>query len=117
MYTSWKSAKRLIFLCFFSVALTGCFHQEHSLHPDALKAVPYKGGEKLVFMSISGKIDTIFIQSTTSAMVKDGDPFGINPDKFEHKRVAYTTSRIKEPQGLLYLSSWDTTFQINFKKP
>jgi hypothetical protein len=115
MYTSWKSAKQLIFLCFFSVTLTGCFHQEHSLHPDALKAIPYKGGEKLVFMSISGKIDTIFIQSTTSAMIKGGDPFSINPDKFEHKRVAYTTGRIKEPQGLLYLSSWGTTYQMNFE--
>lgn len=107
--------RHLLFTFILCIFLGGCFHKEHRLHPNALKVMPYAGAEKLVYISSNSIRDTLFIKGTSSAMVKGGDPFSINPDTFENIRLEYTTSSNANPQGLLYLSNWDTTYQMNFE--
>lgn len=111
----YKNLHLYLLLCIPFLLVSGCFQKEHPISTSALEAIPYRGGERLVYASSIGKTDTLFIQEISSAMVKGGDPFSINPDSYEHQRVVYTTSQKKQPQGLVSLSNWDKTFQLNFE--
>ncbi|RMB60980.1 hypothetical protein EAX61_05725 [Dokdonia sinensis] len=111
--------KAFLGFCFLAlVVATGCTERlptDHKLNPLAYEAIPYKGGEQLIFQSDSQQLDTIFITGTTTAMVRGGDPFSINPDRFEHLRIDYTTTRKPSEQGLLYLSGSGETYNLRFE--
>ncbi len=92
----YKNLHLYLLLGIVLLLVSGCFQKEHSISTSALEAIPYKGGETLIYASSTGKTDTLFTLGTSSAMVKGGDPFSVHSDSFEHLRLMYTTSQKKQ---------------------
>lgn len=99
--------KNVLLITFCSLLLQSCIFdtsKDHKIAPVAYDIIPYKGDEILIFKSDSDQLDSIIIKGTTNALVRGGDPFSINPDRYEHIRINYSSSQGKTENGLLYLS-------------
>lgn len=108
---------RHISISIIVLAFTSCsyFSKDYEISDEAYKAIPYSEEKILIFESDTYKRDTILITGTTHAMVRNGDGFSIAPDRYEHIRINYTTTKRPQERGLLYLGWVKNAYDLRFE--